>query len=159
MTIENRSDRRLQSGLASLDEIKGTGADCPMAERIWDSATGLLSASDDKIVVSHLGECGSCSSAWRIARELVRDEAPVISAAPSTGSAWRTWVPLVAAASVVVAAVSVAVVWFREPAGEPPVYRTQPGDRLAAGTPPDAPPHPASISTGSAPRARSGLEN
>jgi hypothetical protein len=137
MTSESHSDRRLTSALTSLDEVKESGADCPAAERIWDSANGRLSPSDDRIVVFHLGDCGSCSAAWRIARELLGDEAPVFSEAPSTGPTWRTWVPLVAAASVVIAAVSVAVVWFREPAVEPPVYRTQQGDWLEAATPPD----------------------
>jgi hypothetical protein len=136
MTTESHSDRQLQSAIASLDEVKGTGADCPGAARIWESATGQLPPSDDKAVVSHLGDCGSCSAAWRIAHELVRDESPVASVAPSTGLAWRTWVPIVAAASVVIAVVSVVVLWFGEPVGEPPVYRTQQGEWLEAMVPP-----------------------
>lgn len=132
MTPESQSDRRLKSAIASLDEVQGTEGDCPGAERIWESATGQLPPTDDKTVVSHLGECGSCSAEWRIARELVREEAPAVSPAPSAGPAWRAWVPMVAAASILVAAVSVGVLWFREPPGERPVYRTQQGDWLRA---------------------------
>jgi hypothetical protein len=136
MMTDRDSEQRLQTAIASLDEIKGSGADCPAAERIWESASARLSPANDKAVVSHLGECGTCSKAWRIARELIRDEGPAVAVAPSTGRAWRTWVPAVAAASLLIAAVSVGVLWLNEPEG-PPVYRTQQGEWLEAVTPAD----------------------
>jgi len=132
MTTDSDADQRLRFAIASLDEIRGTGTDCPAAGRIWESATGGLPPLDDRAVVSHVGECGSCSAAWRIARELARDEAPAASVAPSKGVTWRNWVPMAAAASLVVAVVSVGVLWLREPADGPPVYRTQQGDLLEA---------------------------
>ena len=137
MMIDRDSEQRLQAALGSLDEIKGTGADCPAAERIWESASARLSPADDKAVVSHLGECGTCSKAWRIARELIRDEGPAVAVAPSTGRAWRTWVPAVAAASLVIAVVSVGVLWLHEPGESPAVYRTQQGEWLESEMPAD----------------------
>lgn len=130
MTAAGGNDDRLRSALTSLDDLMGNGADCPTAERIWKSATGGLSPTDDRTVISHLGDCGSCSSAWSIARELARDEELPEVAAPPTGSIWRHWVPMAVAASIVMVVISVGVLQIGEPEDREPVYREQVNDWL-----------------------------
>lgn len=122
MTTGTDNDRRLGSALACLDDLKGDGTDCPSTERIWESAKGRLPSADDQAVVSHLGDCGSCSSAWRIARELARDAAQ--TEVPARRS-WRRGAPILVAASIVIAVAGFGLYKFLRMEDRQPVYRQQ----------------------------------
>jgi hypothetical protein len=84
---------------ASADAVRG-GENCPTAERLWESAEGKLSGRDAEGIILHLGECGSCAAAWRLAREL----APPVVTTTQPGavpglSIWR-WLPAAALVSL-----------------------------------------------------------
>lgn len=131
MTTVKETDKMLGSAIASLDDVKGDGSGCPSAQRIWESASGRLSSTGDQAVVSHLGECGSCSAAWRIAHELARDASP---ADVSTRTAWQRWAPMLVAASIVFAVAGFSLFRYLKPDTEGPVYRQQQEEWLEAET-------------------------
>ena len=85
---------------------------------------------DDELLL-HLGECGACAAAWRVAREMARDSAAGAEVSPHRG-AWRSarlrWG---AAAALLIAAAALGVPFTGPWTTEPPVYRAQEGYRLA----------------------------
>ena len=115
---------RLQEGLASLLEIKGDGEDCPSAETIWDSVEDKLDPTENEELLIHLGECAACSAAWRLAHRLYAEEKGTKQQAEVIPFRRRQWVPLVAAA-VVVLGIGLGVVQFTTRQQPPAEYRTQ----------------------------------
>jgi len=126
-TLDPRNEP-LRRALAELSEIQGSGDACPDAAAIWDSAAEQLPAEENAAVIRHIGECSACGVAWELARDLSSIEERPIEARPdAVRSASTRWMPLAAAALIVVA-VSAALLLI--PRGvEPP---SQPGYRDVA---------------------------
>jgi hypothetical protein len=130
MTHHDPDHRALREAFgASWHEIRG-GRQCLPWERLWDSAHGTLSRRDEEPVLLHLGECSACAAAWRMAREMALD-APD-GRVPVPARRWRPsrWIPIAAAAAllVVVGAIGVQVLRDRTPSA--PVYRSPGADWL-----------------------------
>ncbi len=103
-------------------------SDCPGAERIWDALHGGLPPEDRRTIIDHTARCSACAEAWRLARE-IGGTVPAVQATighagvgPVHGIGWRRWVPLAAAAALVVV---VGLVLRPGPIrdDEPPQYR------------------------------------
>lgn len=113
--MSDHDDRKLRQAAAAAGHIAGDGSACPDAGTLHDSAGGRLSTEEQEQVILHLSECGACSSAWRVAREL--------TAAPS-----RSRAPLYALATAAAVILAAALgLWLAGRGGEPvpPTYRTQ----------------------------------
>jgi hypothetical protein len=105
----------------SADAVRG-GEDCPPAERLWESAEGKLRGRDAEAIVLHLGECGSCAAAWRLARELAP---PVVTTSRPESAAgfsiWH-WVPAAALVSLTLVA-TIGILRPPDWPGHDPGYR------------------------------------
>jgi hypothetical protein len=128
VSTASAADARLREAFASVAETAGTGAACPSVDALWESVAGRCDRRLREAVILHLGECTACAAAWRLARDLHRDEngAKVLEGP----ARWfrQTWVQVAAAAAVLLIAVSVAVQFRtgnREYAAE---FRGQEGD-------------------------------
>jgi hypothetical protein len=130
---------RLQGAFASATEVLGTGSECPAAEVLWAAAREELHGAADTEVILHVGACGACAAAWRLARAM--DEGPA-TAEESTirpiarrRMPWSRAIPIALAASLVLAA-GVLTLMLRTGGESPePSLRTQRADwlRPAAG--------------------------
>jgi len=105
--VDEARGRSLRAAFGALDAVAGNGAACPDADALWDAAAGRQEPADFERVVLHIGECGECAAAWRLARDLQADEAR--SALLRGPARWfrRTWVQALAAAATLVVAVGV----------------------------------------------------
>jgi hypothetical protein len=102
-TLDPRNEP-IRRALAQLSEIQGSGESCLDAAAIWDSAAEQLSPEEDAAVIRHIGECSACGVAWELARDLAPTEESRSEAKPdSTRSKSTRWMPLAAAALIVVA--------------------------------------------------------
>ncbi len=123
-SIDDKSLQRLRSAFAqgSGDAVGQDG--CPSAEELWDAVSVQSSPAKRREVVLHIAECRSCAQLWRLAAQLVEDEArpgesqdralvvpfPKTSesgaadSAPSKKIRRRLWRWLPAAAAIVLAA-------------------------------------------------------
>ena len=131
--LEREADS-LRRALAGLSEVHADGKTCPDTGLIWDSAAERLSSRRNAAVIRHIGECTACAVAWDLARDLSAvEERPAEVHAAGVG-----WMPLAAAALVVVA---IAVGALLIPRGsEPPVqpdYRDVAADWLVSEVPED----------------------
>jgi hypothetical protein len=122
-------DDGLAGKFARLAEIAGDGSGCPSPETLWRSARAELEPDENDAVVLHLGECTACAAAWRVARELSHESLAERARFLERRPVRRTWVPLAAAAALVVAVVGLSLV-LRDGPGSPPSYRTQEGEWL-----------------------------
>ncbi len=118
---------RLRAAVASVGEVAGNGAACPSADHLWASATGQADRHEVEAVVLHLGECGACAAAWRLARDLGREESGVRVLAGPVRWYRHRWVQLATAAALVIVAGLAGQFWMarRESTAE---FRGQPGD-------------------------------
>ncbi len=121
-------DSRLRAALAGVAEVAGTGASCPPAARLWESVRGRCDRRRLEAVILHIGECAACAAAWRLARDLRRDETGATVLAKPARWFRRTWVQAAAFAAALIVAVGLAVqlrTAHREPVSE---FRGQEGD-------------------------------
>lgn len=82
-------------------------APCPTPETIWDAVHGALPAAEIRPVVEHLAACPACALEWRLARELggpAGEEAPAAAGISRRQPRWRRFLPVAAAAGLVLAA-------------------------------------------------------
>jgi hypothetical protein len=135
----SRDDARdLRDALAGAAEVAGDGSSCPDAERLVSSARGELPHGENEEVVLHLAECTCCASAWRVAREVVGDQATAGRAGPARPAlaGWGRWA---AAAAVLIAAAGAGFLYLGPGRDSAPVYREQHEDivesRLAEAEP------------------------
>jgi hypothetical protein len=117
-------DDGLARKFARLAEIAGDGSGCPSPETLWRSARAEFEPRENEAVVLHLGECTACAAAWRVARDLARESLERRARFLERRPVRRMWVPLAAAAALVVAVVGLTVV-MRDRPGASPSYRTQ----------------------------------
>jgi hypothetical protein len=127
-------DVALRRAFGELDDIAGAGDTCPASDAIWASACGR-DGDLDRALLAHVGSCGACAAAWRVARDMggVADSALACGAGAgvSRSAPVARRVPRLAAlvaAAVMVAAVGVALrgpgppmersVEYRAPRGE-----------------------------------------
>jgi hypothetical protein len=129
---------RLSEGLTSLLEVKGDGSACPAASKIWDSAAERLGREDSEAVLLHLGECSACSTAWRLAHRLHADERAGDVKAEEGDHRPRRWIPL-AAAAVIVLGLGLGTLQLFTRQEAPPSYRIQEERWLGSALPPDRP--------------------
>jgi hypothetical protein len=115
---------RLREGVASLLEIKGDGEGCPSAATIWDSAADNLEPGENEAILIHLGECAACSAAWRLAHRLYQEETGAGRKAVVVPFRRRRWIPL-AAAAVIVLGAGLGTLHFLTRPEAPPEYRVQ----------------------------------
>jgi len=77
-----KTDAELRGAFAGDGGIADDGSRCPEADRLWASAREELpppaSGGAPEAILLHLAECGSCASAWRLARAM--RSAPTASA-------------------------------------------------------------------------------
>jgi hypothetical protein len=108
---------RLREALASLAGKDGSSAD---AGRIFDAVHGsTLSGEERRAVVDELVRDPDAAEAWRLARELAPEGAPV--QVPARGEAWK-WMSI--AAAMVLAVVAGWQLFTPWVPAEPPVYRS-----------------------------------
>jgi len=145
MRIESNDDRRLKDVYASDAEIAGDGNACPSRDALLDSAMEELDGRANESVILHLGECTSCATQWRLARECARfianDAATGGEVVARRRSPWvrRGWIPLAAAAAVlVVAVVGLSLLRQSSRGTIEPIYRAQAEDWLVSEIPEDA---------------------
>jgi len=121
---------RLRGGFAAARNIAGDDEPCPAADRLWDSAAERLDRRDNESVVRHAAACGACAASWRVAREMLLDEAGAAAQAAElqpVGRTWPRWAGLAAAAMLVLAAGIVVVQQqFTTVGPSEPVYRAPP---------------------------------
>jgi hypothetical protein len=129
---------RLRQGIGSLLEIKGDGADCPSAETIWESVEEKLDPQKNEEILIHLGECAACSAAWRLGNRLHAEETGASQEAEVIPFRPRQWIPL-AAAAVIVVGIGLGVVQITTRQQPAPEYRTQEDRWLASELVPDQP--------------------
>jgi hypothetical protein len=125
----------LRKALLEDAEPKSGGSECPKAEELWKSAGGELTKKENEEIVLHIGECGYCATAWRLAREMAEEKVPVGDSHPARAPTVRGWAPWLAAAAVLVVAVALGLQLTGPLLERQPVYRTQEGALLAPITP------------------------
>jgi hypothetical protein len=125
MTPAKFENDGLRDAFIADAELQAEGANCPPAERILESVCGELSAKDDEGVLFHIGECGACAAAWRLARELAEDKIPVGILHRTRGPTILAWGRWIAAAAVLIVAVGLGVQFMGPNVEEEPVYRAQ----------------------------------
>ena len=128
--MDDSEDRRLIEAWQDVDGAAST-EDCPPAERIWEAARGRLTVEERLAVIDHVTQCPACVEAWRLARTIEGD-LPRRAALP-VAPVWQMWPGAVAAAAVVVLALSLFLV-----PSVPPIDRDPPAGRLEIVTPEDA---------------------
>jgi len=121
-------DVRLRAAFASVAEVAGAGESCPSADALWEAVAGRCDRARLEAVILHLGECGACATAWRLAREL-REGGAEARVLPGP-SRWyrRTWVQVAAAAAALVVAAGLAVQLRTSSPRGPAEFRGQDGD-------------------------------
>jgi hypothetical protein len=137
--LDDARGERLRGALASIAAEAGGGERCPSADRLWDSAGRRLSRGPNEEVILHLGECGACASAWRLARDLGAAEAAGSAAARPAVWPRRAWIPLATAAALGLLVVGLAT-RQRLLFGERPAEYREPTAACAASLLPQAEP-------------------
>lgn len=131
MSCERFEDPSLRKNFAARAEVTGGGEQCPAPDRLWASAGEELRPPENEAIILHLGECTACAAAWRLARELRRAEvgqsvvAPIRDQRLSPALRLRRWVPLAAAALLLVALGTLLQQRLPSRRAAEPVYRTQ----------------------------------
>ncbi len=121
-------DEGLRAAFASVAEVASGGEACPSAEDLWEAAAGRCERPKLEALILHVGECGACAAAWRMARDLQQgDAAARVLPGPSR---WyrRTWFLAGAAAAALVVAAGLAVQLGTARREVPPGFRGQEGD-------------------------------
>lgn len=139
MTVGTQNHDPLRQAWHRLAEDARAGGDCPTAERIWAAAWGEAPLEDRREVVDHLATCPACAEAWRLAREIGREQD---SSAADGGRSKeeRPWLRpvLLAAAALFVAVIGLQVVdWQRTP--DDAQYRDGATDAIVSLVPEDVP--------------------
>ncbi len=118
------------------------GPSCPTPEALLRAFTGQAPRGERRAVVAHLATCAACAEDWRLAREIMPDEAGAQArdeqpeAAPVVVGPWLRS-GLIALAAALVAAAGVGL-WPRLVARPPAVYRETQSDTPRALVPDDA---------------------
>ncbi len=115
----------LRKAFVADAEMHGGGEECPSAEALWKSAGGELMKQENEEIILHIGECGACAAAWRLAREMAKDKVPVGDSQLARGPTVRAWAPWLAAAAVLLVAVALGVQLTGPWSKRQPVYRAQ----------------------------------
>ena len=127
---EHRDETRLEEAFSTDDWHRAPDGSCPSEDRLWASAAGELSPTEDETVILHLARCGECSSIWRLAREILPEDhlsdATVVSFENRRRPRlWRR-VLLPAAAAAILVGVGLSTGLFqRNDAPTSPVFREQ----------------------------------
>lgn len=126
---EDRSHEALREAFAATFHQARDGRDCPPSETLWRSARGELEQGEEDRVLLHLGECSACAAAWRMARDLAEEAA---DARQAPARRWRSslWVPLAAAAALIVVVISIGLLSLVDEEAPAPVYRAGESDWL-----------------------------
>ena len=130
----------LRRALEAVAETAVPREDCPPPERIWAAVGGELSSDGLRDVVDHTVTCAVCAESWRLAAELIAEEAsaahpePAEEPGPSENGFWRSWLQ-VAALMVVLAGAGLLL----RPDGAPSPAPVRSGDEagISALTPQD----------------------
>lgn len=120
------SDERLRDELARVAEVAEDGRECPPAERIVLSGRDELPPEDNEAVIIHMARCTACATAWRIARDVAAEPAPVPFPVERARRV-TNWTGLAAAAAILVAVVGAGIFLLDPGRGTAPVHRTQEG--------------------------------
>lgn len=135
MSFDSLQGERLREAFASRAEIGGD--DCPSKEQLWASANERLDRGSDEPIILHLAECTACASAWRLARELTQTSTR--SDSPPLRSASARWIPLAAAAAVLLVAIGIGSWWLPVGKVASPVFRSQEQEWIQSLHPQDSP--------------------
>lgn len=106
--ITSERDSRLRAAFTSVAEVAGTGASCPSADALWESAAGPGDRRREEVIL-HIGECPACAAAWRLARDLRREDGEATVLAGRDRWFRRTWVQAAAIAAALMVAAGLAV--------------------------------------------------
>jgi hypothetical protein len=132
MTNGDFEDGRLREAFALSDGLPGRREECPSPERLWESAREELGARENERVIRHLAGCAACSAAWRVARDLAGAEAAIARAEAPRRLDWRGFIPLAAAAMLILAVgLTLESVGTRPPRS--PAYRAEEGSWIRPG--------------------------
>jgi len=129
MTRVDDSQETLLDAFAASIEVAGDGRACPTWEAIWKSAHRELERREEDVILMHVGECPACAASWRMARDLALDAADRPAAPVNKMPRRMAWMPLAAAAVLVVAVAGVGIMWIA-PDEQEPAYRTIEGEWL-----------------------------
>ena len=125
---EDLETRHLEEAFSGGD-WEPPGEECPGSGELWASAAGELEPEADRRIILHLADCGGCSSAWRLAREMM-ETGERVPAAPTgrkrPAGGWRSPAALAAAATVLIGlGLGTGLLLERREPMSPPVYRQQ----------------------------------
>lgn len=124
-------DENLRQNFSAPVLTEAKGEQCPSADTIFDSAAGRLVREQNEQVLCHLVRCPSCSTAWRLARELN----PAFQETPETKRHRKPWPGWLAAAAVLLIAAGLGIGYFAPWRLSPPSFRAQPDEWLHSALP------------------------
>jgi hypothetical protein len=140
MSRKGLTDEDLGERLTSLDDVAGDGGDCPPPEQLWAFARGELERADGESLILHIGECTACASECRMARDLVAESRSVATPVSAKKTRFpRAWIPLAAAAAVVVGMLGLWQYHLSSRQATSPVLRTPMSDWIRPLTDQDLP--------------------
>ena len=120
----------LREAFQSDAEILAGGERCPAAERIWRSVEGELDAPENDSLLRHVGECGACAAAWRLARDLSRSSGKKREPVAAGRGDRFGGLPMLAMAAALVLAAALGSQLFGPWRMEAPAFRTQQAEWL-----------------------------
>lgn len=96
---------------------------CPASEEVWAAAAGEADPATVRRILLHVGECGACTTAWRLAVEMSQ-VVPLLSEAGERASPSRArWARWTSAGSLLALAAGLAVFVYVETTRPGPVPR------------------------------------
>jgi len=124
MTTERFADEQLREAFGQMGGIAEHGAGCPPPERLVEAGRGALRRGEREQVFLHITRCPACAAAWRATRELAAGLEPASEPVAKRRVLSPTWARL-AAATILVALVSVGWYVLDPDRKAEPLYRTQ----------------------------------
>jgi len=113
-------DERLRRGWRDATADDAASADgCPGDEAIWSAVAGELPPDQAEKLVLHSQDCPVCAESFRIAASMAEDATGAAQSSPGMPRGGRVFVPLAAAAVLVLVAFLVPGLIRREPTSTP----------------------------------------
>jgi hypothetical protein len=118
--------------------VPSEGRECPPGEDVWRSAREELDLREDEEILLHIGTCSACAASWSMARDLAQETPGLKEQGGGNRFEHIRWVPLAAAAAVVISLAALALLYW-PPTDTAPVYRAPDTEWLRATIPESVP--------------------
>lgn len=121
-------DEKLREVFGTVSPDAAPTDACPSPDRLWSAVHGELEDADFREVTLHAIDCPTCTEAWRVAREVVKESGPRESAEPEPharhGAGLGWWGLAAAAAMLALVALTLELREPSTPTGPEPAYRS-----------------------------------